>query len=145
MVEDNRSPTGYGTRPLTRPELGELWDLPVLLKDLIIANQAFRLPLHQTRLCRQSGSNMLGSAVLLMRSGIWFFCCRQVPTFSLLSPCPASLESQFLPVMISNCGRSRVPGSFLLGFISPRFSLTRQNTGSFLLQGSSHTIVSLSW
>ena len=41
MVEDDSSPTGYGTRPLTRPELGELWDLPILLKDLVGTDTSF--------------------------------------------------------------------------------------------------------
>ena len=41
MVGDDSSPIGYGTRPLSRLELGDLWEIPILLKDLIAINTAF--------------------------------------------------------------------------------------------------------
>jgi hypothetical protein len=35
LVPDDWSPTGFGTRPLSWSELGDLWDIPILLQDLI--------------------------------------------------------------------------------------------------------------
>ena len=41
LVEDDFLPTGYGTRPLTRPESGDLWDIPILLKDLLATDKVY--------------------------------------------------------------------------------------------------------
>ena len=35
LVPDDWSPTGFGTRTLSQPESRDLWDVPILLKDLI--------------------------------------------------------------------------------------------------------------
>ena len=35
LVPDDWSPTGFGTRSLSQAELGDLWDVPILLQDLI--------------------------------------------------------------------------------------------------------------
>ena len=35
LVPDDWSRTGFGTRSLTQAELGDLWDVPILLQDLI--------------------------------------------------------------------------------------------------------------
>ena len=34
LVEDDRSPTGQGTRSLSAEELDDLWDVPLLLQEL---------------------------------------------------------------------------------------------------------------
>ena len=41
LVEDDPSPTGYGTRPLTRPKLEDLWDIPIPLKEVLVTDKVY--------------------------------------------------------------------------------------------------------
>ena len=41
LVLDGWSPTGFGTRSLSQQELGDLWDIPIIMKYLTVTDRSF--------------------------------------------------------------------------------------------------------